>query len=483
MNAFDKKSILWCFPALAFALLLCFSYSTSPLYQYMGFDSAIFKTIGLGILQGKLPYTDLFDHKGPVIFYIDALGQWLIPGKAGIFLLQILSLSLALYFIFRTVRLFVSSKTAFISVLMTCFPLVDFIEDGNHCEEWTLPFICASLYLAISWILDSGKKKHSLWKSLFYGCSFAFIFFIRPNDAVASIGSVMFAVFMILITRRHYAEAFANAGVFLSGCGLAALPVFAYFASKGIVEEMLFGTIFYNIAYATNLSIKNIGIGILLIPTLVLVLSAFLCRREEKLKELNWLLIPYLFLTLALIGKRDYYHYLIPMIPYITILFSLCFRQKIKAIAVVICCLFAFGGFYQYKCLWRICSESGNLEQMYSQTDRLFANVPEEQRNGIWNYNMFTVNEKRPIVYSMLGVWLHAGYTPGNRIFVPYHLPNFDQTETLEHNRPEWVMAYVAEEDAEGFLGKDYRPFDWTEGKIKVVLYRRNDEKNAEEAS
>ena len=120
---------------------------------------------------------------------------------------------------------------------------------------------------------------------------------------------------------------------------------------------------------------------------------------------------------------------------------------------------------------------------MYSQTDRLFANVPEEQRNGIWNYNMFTVNEKRPIVYSMLGVWLHAGYTPGNRIFVPYHLPNFDQTETLEHNRPEWVMAYVAEEDAEGFLGKDYRPFDWTEGKIKVVLYRRNDEKNAEEAS
>ena len=133
MNAFDKKSILWCFPALAFALLLCFSYSTSPLYQYMGFDSAIFKTIGLGILQGKLPYTDLFDHKGPVIFYIDALGQWLIPGKAGIFLLQILSLSLALYFIFRTVSLFVSSKTAFISVLMTCFPLVDFIEDGNHC--------------------------------------------------------------------------------------------------------------------------------------------------------------------------------------------------------------------------------------------------------------------------------------------------------------------------------------------------------------
>ncbi|MGN0191486.1 MAG: glycosyltransferase family 39 protein [Candidatus Cryptobacteroides sp.] len=188
----------------------------------MGFDSAIFKIVGLGITQGKMPYTDLFDHKGPVIFYIDALGQWLIPGKAGIFLLQVLSLSISFIFIFKTCRLFVSGKQAFVAVLMTCLPLFDFIVEGNQCEEWALPFICPSIYLAAKWMLTDTENRHGLWKSVFYGLGFAFIFFIRPNDAVASIGAIMFAVFIILVVRKRYAEAFANAGTFLAGCALGA---------------------------------------------------------------------------------------------------------------------------------------------------------------------------------------------------------------------------------------------------------------------
>ncbi|MGN0191417.1 MAG: hypothetical protein ACI39U_07150, partial [Candidatus Cryptobacteroides sp.] len=238
---------------------------------------------------------------------------------------------------------------------------------------------------------------------------------------------------------------------------------------------MLFGTIFYNLKYAEAVSLKTIGVGILLIPTAVLAALAYLCHREKKLRMLNWLFIPYLLLTLLLIGKRDYYHYLIPLIPYISILFSLCIRQNLKPAAAVLCCLFLAGGIYQMKCLTKICLKSGELEELYTETDRLFGNVPVEQRNEIWNYNMHSAVEKHPHIYSMLGVWLHAGYTPGNRIFVPFHLPSFDQTETMEYNRPVWVMAYVPDGDAEGFIGEDYTPFDQTDGEIRVVLYRRNE--------
>ena len=65
------------------AFLLRFSYSTSFLWPgYCGYDSAIFQTIGKYWAQGSVPYRDLFDHKGPLIFFIDMLGYWL-HGRAG----------------------------------------------------------------------------------------------------------------------------------------------------------------------------------------------------------------------------------------------------------------------------------------------------------------------------------------------------------------------------------------------------------------
>ena len=47
-----------------------FSFSTSWLYSYyFGGDSAQLLTIGKAWYLGKLTYVDMFDHKGPFIFY------------------------------------------------------------------------------------------------------------------------------------------------------------------------------------------------------------------------------------------------------------------------------------------------------------------------------------------------------------------------------------------------------------------------------
>ena len=50
------------------------SLSTSPIYPvYQGHDSSIFSLLGIGQTIGKELYIDLFDHKGPIIFFINAL--------------------------------------------------------------------------------------------------------------------------------------------------------------------------------------------------------------------------------------------------------------------------------------------------------------------------------------------------------------------------------------------------------------------------
>jgi hypothetical protein len=68
------KNSLWDYGILALIavlFLLIFAYGTSPLFidNFGISDSAIFLLIGKGITAGYIPYVDLFDHKGPVMFY------------------------------------------------------------------------------------------------------------------------------------------------------------------------------------------------------------------------------------------------------------------------------------------------------------------------------------------------------------------------------------------------------------------------------
>lgn len=93
---------------LSMLYVLLFSYSTSPLFPYYyGGDSAQFLTIGKAWYLGKVPYIDLFDHKGPFIFWIDMLGFWLANGqKYGVAFIQCFFLFFSLIAFYKISQLF-----------------------------------------------------------------------------------------------------------------------------------------------------------------------------------------------------------------------------------------------------------------------------------------------------------------------------------------------------------------------------------------
>src|SRR5688500_9132730 len=52
-------------------------------------DSGVFLYVGWRLLRGDIPYRDVWDHKPPLIYFIDALGLTLTPGSLwGVWLLQ-----------------------------------------------------------------------------------------------------------------------------------------------------------------------------------------------------------------------------------------------------------------------------------------------------------------------------------------------------------------------------------------------------------
>src|SRR5512143_2942089 len=75
-------------------VLLLFSPINTPI---LARDEGVFVYVGRAILEGKIPYRDVWDHKGPLIYYINALGLWIGPNSLwGIWLIESVLLAASL---------------------------------------------------------------------------------------------------------------------------------------------------------------------------------------------------------------------------------------------------------------------------------------------------------------------------------------------------------------------------------------------------
>ena len=85
----------------AVIFLVIFSWNTSPLYTFFGYDSSIFKSMGKFMADGLTPYKDFFDHKGPIIILIEWLGFGLTKSQISLttsFFFAIIDSNWSIYF-------------------------------------------------------------------------------------------------------------------------------------------------------------------------------------------------------------------------------------------------------------------------------------------------------------------------------------------------------------------------------------------------
>ena len=120
-SLFDNL-ILICLISMLF--LLFFSTSTSPLYKDYQDDSAIFITVGKVLKDGKVLYKDIFDHKGPVFFFIEYIGQIIYSGRFGMFILQIISMTFSLFMLNKILSINTNKSTLY-SIILS-LPLLAF---------------------------------------------------------------------------------------------------------------------------------------------------------------------------------------------------------------------------------------------------------------------------------------------------------------------------------------------------------------------
>ena len=155
------------FPALLALLCACLALlvatSSSPLYATNFWtDTNIYFTIGRGMTRGLMPYRDLFDHKGPLLFMLYALGAAISDTSfIGVFALEALSLAAAVYAGWRTVRLFGEGRLTLLAMPLlaaaTCCCTA--FTQGGSAEEFALPALAVGIYLPLAAMTRAGKRR------------------------------------------------------------------------------------------------------------------------------------------------------------------------------------------------------------------------------------------------------------------------------------------------------------------------------------
>ena len=311
------------FAALSFCLLLIYSPTTSPLAADIASDgdSTIFQVIGRFWLEGKIPYIDLWDLKGPYIFLMNAIGYLITGDKTGVFIIQTIHLMSVFCIIWYYSDLFLSTKTTIVvMILVILYYLMNF-DSGNLTEEYCMPWLLLSILLQYQWVvsINDDHFEHKPKNAFLYGICFSICLLTRVTNAIAVCAGVL-VITCCLLVKKKYVNLLKNAVLFIAGVMIVLQPFVIYYAAHDGVKDLAYGTVLYNMGYyqASGFHFEPGSVRSLVmylggyLAVIVAAVTVFCTRRKlEGLLCFVVTAVPYVFL-MTCNGYRHYNMILTP---------------------------------------------------------------------------------------------------------------------------------------------------------------------------
>ncbi len=321
------------------AFLYLFSYSTSPRYFFIGNDSIIFQTVGKCWTEGVLPYVGTFENKGPLLFFVNAVGYLIYP-RYGIMLLQIPFMYFSFLFMWRAVELYWSRRATLIIFLFMIFWRASNFYEGNRTEEYSMPFLMAATYFFLRGLKDfaDGKFYCPPLVGAVYGVGFGACVLLRTTNGLPICCYVLLTA-IFLLRAREFKTLRQNFLSFIAGFAAICLPFAVYFAMHGALYDMLYGTILLNINHATGFNPSAEEFRELVVPHVIyrctmliwMIPLSLLAVAFNRNSRLAWSgLITSAAMLFMLIKSRPFHGYLELIAPLLPIFFAVIYELKIR---------------------------------------------------------------------------------------------------------------------------------------------------------
>ena len=391
-------------------LLYFFSLSSTPRISegkcFWGYDAAVYNFIGRAWGDGILPYIGTFEHKGPFMFLVYMIGN-LISWEWGIFIIQCVSLYISILFSYQTGKLLTGSIPK--GIIAACAASIYFLgvmDEGALVEEFNLPFLAASTYLVIRYLQNSENTPDHPWRySFVYGITIGVSLLMRVTNCIA-ICAFVFCIIVYLVTKRRYKNIAQNIAGGLAGFAVVLIPFFVYFAINGAFYEFIFGTILFNISYASQVVAHSAEelktIVLYLIPPLACIFLAM----EQKRFMRNTIILGSIAASYMMIRSLCYPHYYVILLPFVSICIGFLFQKKALTlkrlnrysssyVAIVVALSLTLMGQYLGpnaalgKFEWINSIYDSAYPSQYAQAIKYLSNqIPEDERDRVIGYNV-----------------------------------------------------------------------------------------------
>lgn len=236
-----KPPLLLAAALILSALFLLTGSKSSPLYPMNdNVDLNVYMTVGREMLAGRVPYRDLFEQKGPLLFMLHAfLAIFFKQGYFGVYLVEVICFALLLFYSAKICSLYVKNKLAPYLVMVflgVALPLAPSFSNTGSLEEIYLFCFTHSAYLILRAL--RADRPLALKESLLIGLYAGFGFWSKYTFC-GFFAALAFFVIVWYMSKKFWRPLLKTAGQMLAGLALITLPILLYFALNGAIMDMI----------------------------------------------------------------------------------------------------------------------------------------------------------------------------------------------------------------------------------------------------
>lgn len=260
-------------------------------------DSAWFFMCGKAWMNGMVPYVDFADSKGPLLWLIYGMGYLLSHyDYHGVFWVSVVVYSFTFYFLFKTARIFLESRSqAILAVLMTSVVIFNPItHDETRAEDFGMFFTALSLWQLCRMLYAEHTERDERTAFFAFGISLAGTLLIKYNITAMCFIFPAIGLYYLLRERHPVWQPLLACA---AGFAALALPFLVYFLIQGnfsaFIQEYFINTL---------QTIENMGkvyynkVKTTLLSSVIVLMVLPMCFR---LKRFRW--IP-IVVTLFYVG-------------------------------------------------------------------------------------------------------------------------------------------------------------------------------------
>lgn len=488
---------LWALFSLSVCLGLVGSYN--PFTAFVPcLDQDIYSACGQSLLYGHEPYREVWDHKGPLLYFVYALGTLITgPSRYGVILLFLFAQTVAIIFSYKIAKTYASELGACVVTVS----LYTIFASGFSCNpsELIVPFQLITLYQILQ---KNNHNRIGFWGGI--GSSVAI--WTKFNISVYW-APLLIWLFYRCVRDDSWRKGFLLFFSFLAGFSLVTIPVIIYFVSVDSLRDLFDSYFYFNLAYAGQgesiifanpvvvLSGALASNGLLrnflwrFGPTFAFVFSSLIyCggfllflirgfRTRKRGAEISLAILFSLFGTLLAVfgGIYNFGHYYASFIPFQIILLSLLYRfffdrkndsnerkfvqYVFLVISSIVCFLYAH---HRYESEWKQANESGR--ELLSEFVRVTSG----------NKNYLLLDGVPTFFYNALGVLppICHFYQPAVSRSISDHF-YIEATQAIRFRSTEYVVLGRETSEWEMFMDSGYEYVGAVGGKYRVFR-RRN---------